>query len=79
MENIKPVNGDKVSESDQELSALDEQSEVLQTKASGFESRADKQKRKYWWKNMELPEKVQRLKRLEVENKHPYSYECLCN
>lgn len=73
MENIKSIHGDKVSESDQELSALDEQSEVLQAKASGFDSRAGKQKRKYWWKNMELPEKVQLLTRLEVENKSPYS------
>lgn len=64
-----PVNVDKASESDQELSEPDDQLEVPQAKASQFESRANKQKGKYWWKNMEVPDKVKLLKKLEVEKK----------
>lgn len=68
MEIIMPINVDKVSESDQDLSELDDQSEVPPAKASP-ESRAAKQISKYWWKNVEVPEKVQLLTRWEVETK----------
>lgn len=39
---------------DQELSDLDDWPEALQPEASQVETSADKLKRKYWWKNIEV-------------------------
>lgn len=64
-----PANAEKVSESEQELSEPDDQSEVLQAKVCRLESSksGNSEKWKHWCKNMEVPEKVHLLTRLEVE------------
>lgn len=49
------VSVDKESESDQELSELNDQPDVQQARDSQVETSADKLKRKYWCKNMKLP------------------------
>lgn len=69
MEDIIPANAEKVSESDQELSELDDQSEALQAKVCRLESSksGNSEKWRHWCKNMEVPEKVHLLTRLEVE------------
>lgn len=44
---------DQSSSSDN--SELDDWPKALQLTASRFQTRADKLKRKHWWKNMEVP------------------------
>ncbi|NXY83759.1 VAMP1 protein, partial [Alcedo cyanopectus] len=48
------MNVDKVLESDQKLSELDNRADALQSGASQFETSAAKLKRKYWWKNCKM-------------------------
>ncbi|CAF94948.1 unnamed protein product [Tetraodon nigroviridis] len=58
VEDKTPSNGKKPLESDQDLSEQDEQSEASQAIAFNFESRAGEQRRRDWWRNMGVPEKI---------------------
>lgn len=68
------VNVDKVLERDQKLSELDDRADALQAGASQFETSAAKLKRKYWWKNMKVPEQSSNCSLYAV---CPHSHGCL--